>query len=65
MPTPLLTADDLAVGYFGPKHLPRPVARHVRLALWPGELVCLLGPNGAGKSTLLRTLAGLQPPLSG
>jgi len=27
--------------------------------------VCLLGPNGAGKSTLLRTLAGVQPPLSG
>ena len=65
MPTPLLTADDLAVGYFGPKHAPRPVASHLRLALWPGELVCLLGPNGAGKSTLLRTLAGLQPPLSG
>jgi iron complex transport system ATP-binding protein len=25
----------------------------------------MLGPNGCGKSTLLRTLAGLQPPLSG
>ncbi len=33
--------------------------------LQPGELVALLGPNGAGKSTLLRTLAGLQPPLTG
>ena len=65
MPNPLLMADDLAVGYFGPKQTPRPVASHLRLALWPGELVCLLGPNGAGKSTLLRTLAGLQPPLSG
>ena len=30
-----------------------------------GELVCMLGPNGCGKSTLLRTLAGLQPALSG
>ena len=28
-------------------------------------MVCMLGPNGCGKSTLLRTLAGLQPPLSG
>lgn len=30
-----------------------------------GEMVCMLGPNGCGKSTLLRTLAGLQPALSG
>ena len=64
-PAPLLTADDLTVGYFLAKKTPRPVAQPLRLALWPGELVCLLGPNGAGKSTLLRTLAGLQPPLSG
>ncbi|MFD2786718.1 ABC transporter ATP-binding protein [Hymenobacter rubripertinctus] len=63
--TPLLTAEDLTVGYFGRKKMPRPVAGSLRLALWPGELVCLLGPNGAGKSTLLRTLAGLQPPLGG
>ena len=64
-PAPLLTAADLAVGYFGPKKTPRPVAAGLHLALEPGELVCLLGPNGAGKSTLLRTLAGLQPPLGG
>jgi iron complex transport system ATP-binding protein len=28
-------------------------------------LIVLLGRNGVGKSTLLRTLAGLQPPISG
>ena len=65
VPTPLLAAEDLAVGYFSSRKTPRAVAENLRLALWPGELVCLLGPNGAGKSTLLRTLAGLQPPLSG
>ncbi len=64
-PAPLLTAENLTVGYFGPRKTPRPVAGPLRLALRPGELVCLLGPNGAGKSTLLRTLAGLQPLLAG
>ena len=64
-PVPLLTTEDLTVGYFVSRNRPRPVAGPLDLALRPGELVCLLGPNGAGKSTLLRTLAGLQPPLSG
>lgn len=41
------------------------VARDINLALDAGEFVCLLGPNGAGKSTLMRTIAGMQPPLSG
>jgi len=31
----------------------------------PGQALVLRGPNGSGKTTLLRTLAGLQPPLSG
>lgn len=35
------------------------------LRLVQGELVALIGVNGCGKSTLLRTLAGLQPALSG
>lgn len=30
-----------------------------------GQALVLRGPNGAGKTTLLRTLAGLQPALSG
>ncbi len=33
--------------------------------LAPGQALILRGPNGSGKTTLLRTLAGLQPPLSG
>ena len=64
-PAPLLLAEDLAVGYFPGRKSARVVAGPLQLALYPGELVCLLGPNGAGKSTLLRTLAGLQPPLTG
>ena len=41
------------------------VQRDLSFSLCEGEMVCMLGPNGCGKSTLLRTLAGLQPPLSG
>lgn len=66
---PLLSAENLAVGYSGSGRGKRSGARSVlsglNLDLRPGELVCLLGPNGAGKSTLLRTLAGLQAPLEG
>lgn len=41
------------------------VATDIDVSLQPGMFTCLLGPNGAGKSTLLRTIAGLQPALSG
>jgi iron complex transport system ATP-binding protein len=62
---PLLTAEDLVVGYRASGRTSKAIAGPFALALHPGELVCLLGPNGAGKSTLMRTLAGLQPPLAG
>jgi heme exporter protein A len=34
-------------------------------AVGAGQALCLRGPNGSGKTTLLRTLAGLQPAVSG
>lgn len=64
-PQPLLTAHDLAIGYATGKRGRKSIAEALNLDLWAGQLVCLLGPNGAGKSTLMRTLAGLQPGLSG
>ena len=60
-----LRTENLAIGYAAGKQPPYLIAEGLSLALMPGELVCLLGPNGAGKSTLMRTLAGLQPVLSG
>jgi len=60
----ILRTRDLAVGY-RTRGTHRAVLEHVNLSVRAGELVCLLGPNGIGKSTLLRTLAKMQPALSG
>lgn len=55
-----LIATDLGVARGGV-----PVLEGLGFALPPGRALVLRGPNGAGKTTLLRTVAGLQPPLSG
>jgi iron complex transport system ATP-binding protein len=65
MPTPILHTKNLTIGYPISRQAPVVVAEQINVGLLPGELVCLLGPNGAGKSTLMRTLAGMQPSLSG
>lgn len=41
------------------------VLEGVSFTLAPGQALILRGPNGIGKTTLLRTVAGLQPPVSG
>ncbi len=63
--TALLETHALTIGYRPARRPPLTVARDLHLRVSPGEMVCLIGPNGAGKSTLMRTLAGMQPPLSG
>ena len=42
-----------------------PVLEGLDFQLSSGEALILRGPNGVGKTTVLRTVAGLQPPLSG
>ena len=42
-----------------------PVLEGVTLTLGAGRALIIRGPNGAGKTTMLRTIAGLQPPVSG
>jgi ATP-binding cassette, subfamily F, member 3 len=60
MSNPLLSLDDVAIGYGA-----TPVLQHVCRSLLPGARIGILGVNGAGKSTLLKCLVGDLPPLSG
>ncbi|MCR9112699.1 MAG: heme ABC exporter ATP-binding protein CcmA [Rhodobacteraceae bacterium] len=55
-----VTVTDLSVARGGVR-----VLEGVSFDLAPGAALVLRGPNGIGKTTLLRTIAGLQPPLSG
>jgi len=55
---------DLAIGY-KTRTARQVVLDGLNLTARTGEMVCLLGTNGTGKSTLLRTLARIQPALSG
>ena len=57
---PILQAEDVSVARGG-----RVLLKHVTFTLDPGAALILKAPNGFGKTTLLRTLAGLQPVLSG
>ena len=58
-----ITLDHLVIGYG--RHALGIGGGGLSLTVEGGRLTCLIGPNGVGKSTLLRTIAGLQPPLSG
>lgn len=42
-----------------------PLLAGLSFSLQAGQALILRGPNGSGKTTLLRTIAGLQPPVSG
>jgi iron complex transport system ATP-binding protein len=61
----ILESSDLAIGYPRGGNAPLVLAEGLHLNIERGQVIGLLGPNGSGKSTLLRTLAGLQPPLTG
>lgn len=60
----MLTSKDLEVGYRTQRETIS-VARSINFAMAEGEMAAIVGVNGIGKSTLLRTLARVQPELSG
>ena len=56
----MIKCNNITIGYGT-----RVIQRDLNFTLPDGTMTALLGANGCGKSTLLRTLAGLQPALSG
>ncbi|MDP4205423.1 MAG: ABC transporter ATP-binding protein [Bacteroidota bacterium] len=62
---PILETCNLTIGYDHRKEGRLELLSNINLKMIPGEMVCLIGPNGCGKSTLMRTMAGIQPALSG
>ncbi len=59
--TPLMSAENLTVGYDKKK----PLFEIDKFAICKGEIVGLMGSNGVGKSTFAKTLCGLQKPITG
>jgi ATP-binding cassette subfamily F protein uup len=59
-PPPLLTLQDITLGFGGP-----PLLDGLSLTVGRGERLCLVGRNGSGKSTLLKVIAGLVEPDAG
>ena len=57
---PLVTFDDVTVGYDG-----KAVLRDLSLRIDDDDRIVLLGANGNGKSTLVKLLAGRLAPMSG
>lgn len=53
LPNPLLTLDEVALGYGDHR-----ILNNVSLSIQQGDRIGLLGANGAGKSTLVKALVG-------
>lgn len=61
---PFLQLNRVSIGY-RTQGDPRIIQSDLTLTAREGELIALIGKNGCGKSTLLRSIASLQPILSG
>lgn len=61
----ILNIELLSIGYNAGTRNEKVLLPPLNLSVRKGEMVALLGPNGIGKSTLLRTIARLNPKISG
>ncbi|MCG7339937.1 ABC-F type ribosomal protection protein [Staphylococcus sp. ACRSN] len=50
---------NLTIGYEAP------ITSNINLEVTKGDHIAIIGPNGIGKSTLIKTLADIQPKISG
>lgn len=60
----VLKITDLTIGYSSKKKN-LIISEGINFSIPKGQLVSIVGTNGIGKSTLLRTLANMQPLISG
>jgi ATP-binding cassette subfamily F protein 3 len=64
-PNPLLTLDDVTIGYRSEEGGEKSIANDINFSLQSGQRIGLLGVNGAGKSTFIKTIAGELAVLHG
>lgn len=62
---PTLETKDVDIGFLLNNRKKKTIYSCIDLQAGKGELIGLVGQNGIGKSTLLRTVANLQPSVSG
>lgn len=60
----ILNISNLSIGFVNKKQN-SVIASHINLSIDEPKFIALIGRNGIGKSTLLRTIAKVQPYLSG
>ncbi|MDE2401723.1 MAG: ATP-binding cassette domain-containing protein [Burkholderiales bacterium] len=65
LPNPMLAMSDLVCGYRSEEGKDTVIVHDINRSVMPGQRIGILGANGQGKSTLVKTLAHMQPPISG
>ena len=64
LPNPMLALKDLHCGYKSDEG-EITIVQSINKSVMPGQRIGILGANGQGKSTLVKTLAHMQPLISG
>jgi ATP-binding cassette subfamily F protein 3 len=68
LPNPMLSMQDISVGYPAPEGStagPAVIVRRISRSVLAGQRIGILGANGQGKSTLVKTIARTLAPIDG